>query len=361
MNKLTIFTGTLSHGGSERVISILTEAFIEKYDSVEIILFYDLPIWYKINEKVKIINISDKINGKKNILSKALWLRKYIKSDKPDVFISFLAPFNIFSNIVLAGIKIPKIVAERNDPRHIPQNKYLRGIRNFIYNFTNKIIVQTQNNKIYFNESIQDKISIIHNPVSIGEYSGKALITKKKRKIVTVGRLIKQKNQKMLIEAFKRILVSYEDYQLIIYGEGEMRGELNQLIKLYNLENNIKLVGAKENILEHLLDAELFVLTSDFEGMPNALIEAMCLGLPCISTKVSGAVDLIESGVNGILIDKNDVSALEKSIRELLDNKELAYNLGKNATFIESKLSIDNISEQWINEINKCICENYSR
>ena len=345
MEKMIIFTGTLSHGGSERVISLLSKSFTDKYGEVEILLYHKKDIWYSIDNRVKIVTVDAKYN---NIFSKMYWIRRYIKQSNPNIVLSFLSPFNVFLIITLLGIKIPLIVAERNDPRHIPHSKIGRSLRNILYNFASKVVVQTPNNKNYFSKRIQEKCHVIYNPVAINVNINNRVNISDTLNIVTVGRLIEQKNQKMIIDAFKRVQDLYPQSNLIIYGEGNLRGYLTNLIEEYNLQDKVFLAGVHQNVIEQIQDASLFVLSSNFEGMPNALIEAMCLGIPCISTKVSGAIDLIENGKNGLLVEVGNVDELTEKIIAVLSSKNLADNLGKESMKIAQKLSVDTIANEWI-------------
>ena len=144
MKKLAIICGTLHSGGAERVISIISEKLAEKYN-VEIILYYDREIWYKISDKVK-ITVVEKECRNKGTVGRALWFRKYIKNNA-DIVLSFLAPFNIFTLVSLFGVKLPKIVADRNDPRSIPSSTPVRALRDFMYRFATAVVVQNDNNK----------------------------------------------------------------------------------------------------------------------------------------------------------------------------------------------------------------------
>ena len=157
-----------------------------------------------------------------------------------------------------------------------------------------------------------------------------------------------QKNQKMLIEAFASVLKKYPEYQLIIYGDGQGREGLEKLISERKLESRVLLPGSTTQLHEKIKSAELFVLSSDYEGMPNALIEAMCLGLPVISTKVSGATDLIKDHENGLLTEVGNQSELEAAMLELLENKELSAKLSKKAVELNEMLELSQIMEQWI-------------
>lgn len=346
--KVSIFIGTLCSGGAERVVSVISKGLVEEFREVEIILYYDREIFYKLDERIK-IKIIERETKSRNILKNMLWLRKNIKKD--DILLSFLAPFNMLA-IVSLFFKKKILVANRNDPNFIPVNKFLRKVRDILYNFTEGVICQTENNKRYFNKRIQNKTDIIYNPVYISEKQGSALEEKKENIIVSVGRLSKQKNQVLMIDSFKEILNKYPDYKLIIYGEGEERKNLENYIKENGLEKNIELPGAFKDIHTRIKKAKCFIMTSDYEGMPNALLETMSLGLPCISTKVSGAVDLIESGKNGILVDR-DKNEISNEIIKIIENEDDAFNLGKEASKLYNKLDEKEIINQWINLLKK--------
>lgn len=350
MNKIVFFLGTLSAGGAERVISILSKR-LSQYKEVEIILYYDRPIFYTIDSKVKITILDRETKFKKSILHKAIWLRRYLKDSPDTLIVSFLAPLNMFLIVSLLGIKKNLIVAERNDPRHIPTNNLLRIIRNILYLLVDGIIVQTESNKKYFNRLLQKKTTVIYNPIVV---SNKYVRDNNniQNTIVSVGRLIPQKNQIMLIEAFKKIHDIYPDYKLVIYGEGEMRPELEKKVKSYNLEQAVSLPGTTHDVFEKIVNCKAFVLTSEFEGMPNALLEAMCLGVPSISTKVSGAKDLIKDGDNGILVEQNSINDLIDAIESVISDSSLSERLSRNSIKLSKKLDVDRIIQEWINVFN---------
>lgn len=357
MKRYIFFIGTLGNGGAERVASILASRMAEKGMNVEILTYYDKPVSYDINENVK-ISVVEKITGTGNKIKNLLEIRKYFK-ENAKVVISFLAPFNMMAIAANLGNGVPMIVADRNDPTKVPSNAVLRKSRDFLYRFADGIVVQTQKNKAYFSKAVQRKSVVIYNPISLKEYAGISLKLEKEKAIVTAGRLMPQKNQKMMIRAFKKVVEEYPDYQLIIYGEGPSRTELESLIAELELEKSVKLPGNTTKLYDCIKNAELFVLSSDYEGMPNALIEAMCMGLPVISTKVSGATDLIVDHENGLLVEVNDQSGFEEAMLELIEDSELKKELAKSAVQLNEELELSKIMDQWITFINKTITEKY--
>lgn len=355
--KYIFFIGTLCDGGAERVVSILSGKMAEQGMDVEILTYYDRPVFYKIDSRVKISSV-EKFTEKKSLFYNLMWIRHYFQEHAQFV-ISFLAPFNIVSIVANLGTGIPMIVADRNDPAKVPTNLLTRKLRNFLYRFADGVVLQTEKNKEYFCNTVQKKGVVIYNPIELGKNQGIALRTQKEKIFVSAGRLMPQKNQKMLIDAFGEILKTHPDYRLVIYGEGPERNHLESLVREKEIQDSVFLPGSISNLHEQMKCAKLFVLTSDYEGMPNALIEAMCLGLPVISTKVSGATDLILDHENGILVEVGNQEKLQDAMLELIENPELAAHLANKAVELNETLELSKIMNQWIDFIKKITAEKY--
>ena len=350
--KITFFVGEFNGGGAERVISILANKLVEKDFDVEILKYHNTENAYKTDKRINITSVEENTNTRSNLFKNVLWMHKYFKNT--NTIISFLAPFNIIAIIANLGNKTPIIVSDRNNPNKVPNNKVVRTIRNFLYRKTDKVVVQTNESKGYFSY-LKDKCIVIPNPIDMKEYAGIALKIKKENKIVSVGRLEKQKNQLLLIDAFNDIKDKYKDFNLYIYGEGSHRIELENRIAQLNLKDRVFLPGNSNKVFEDIKDAKLFVLTSNYEGMPNALAEAMCLGIPSISTNVSGVKDLIEDGQNGYIINVNDKDALINRMQIILNDVKLSEDFSTKSVQLNDKLNVDTISNTWcelIKQIN---------
>lgn len=355
--KLFIICGNLRAGGAERVISILANKFVAKGVCIELYTWYKTDIFYTFDERVKIIQIPEESQST-SFFNQMSWFRNSIIETKPDVVLSFLAPFNILTMFSLVGVKIPVLVAERNDPYFVSPkyNWFWKIVRNIAYKMADGVLVQTKVNKSHFPWYIRKKAEIIYNPVTFSsDKIGRAFRSEKRKEIVSVTRLEKQKNVPMLIDAFARFRKIHPDYILTIYGEGEERMVLEKKISDMRLNDSVFLPGRKQNVHELIVGAEVFAMASNFEGMSNSLIEAMCLGLPCISTKVSGATDLIEDGKNGLLVDLEDTDEMFKAICEIVDNKEKALEIGKKASAIYDDLNVEVIAEQWLKYIESFV------
>ena len=305
--------------------------------------------FYKIDERIKIVSLPD-LSGRTGRIKQMNTFRRYIKQEKPDLIVSFLTPYNILTLCSTIGLKVNVIVAERTDPKRILSGgKPMLRFRDFIYRRACGIIVQTKYAQSCYAGKFSQKTKVIYNPVMMNEYQvGKALLVEKKKILVTVGRLEPVKNQQMMINAFAFFHQSHEDYKLVIFGEGPMRNQLETLILEKNLKDSVYLAGRNDNVWEEMTSADCFLLSSNYEGMSNAMIEALCLGLPVISTKVSGSTDLIKDGINGFLVEINDANTMSNRMVQVVDNKELQRRMGEEAIKTYDLLRSDIICQEWV-------------
>lgn len=345
---LLLVCGTLEAGGAERILSVLSGYFIDYFRKVVLVTWREAPVFYPIDERIELVSVPVK-SGSRQLIMQMKWFRKYVGESKPCVVLSFLAPFNILTVMSLVGSSVPVFVAGRSDPRFDAPNRVWRLIRDITYSRADRICVQTEDNRLYFRRRLRKKTEVIYNPVFLEpDQIGQALRTPKTKTIVSVGRLTKAKNQLLLLHAFAGIVRAHPEYRLVIYGEGEMRPALEREIEKSGLWGKVFLPGVRQDVLQMITEAELFVLSSDYEGMPNALMEAMCLGLPCISTRVSGATELICDRINGRLVERNDPDALQRAMEELIEDKAGARNMACQAIQLAEQLKPETIVTRWI-------------
>lgn len=331
MKKVLFLIPGLVGGGAERVMVTLANNLSTKYD-VEILTLTSTDSFYNVSQAVKVEGIGCKVN-KKNAFTKLITrtksavkgffgIRKAIKKKKPDVVIAFL---NSVSQPLLllktfSRMKCKVIVSERADPT-------ARGFlsRWFEKNFFPKadvIVCQGKKAAEFFKEKHQGKIEIIPNPIC-ADAIPPLHIGERKKKIVGVGRITEQKNFSMLIDAFSKLDERFSDYKLEIYGAGHQEEVLKNKIADLGLSDRAFLMGAKKNVMFEIADASLYVMSSNFEGFPNALVEAMATGLPVISTDFpTGIANEIVKEENGLVIPVKDTDALVGAIEEILSDKE---------------------------------------
>ena len=358
----------LNKGGAERVICTLANSLI-RTNEVSIVTLINSSIDYKINPKIKVISV-DKNKNKNKLFSKMkklslgrfISLKRIILQEKPDIIISFLPEpsikLMIIKNMDKRINKIPVIVSIRNDPKIEYKNKLIDFIVKKLYKNVSFLILQTKDAMKYFEKSIpKDKMTIISNPINPEFMLDEPFLGIRDKKIVTVGRLTEQKNHKLLISSFKEIINKYPDYQLEIYGEGRLKNELQKFITDLKLDTKVKLMGSTDDVKRILYKSSMFILSSKYEGMPNALMEAMALGVPCISTNCpcGGPNALIKNNENGLLIENENKEELVASICKLIENKSLSKKISINACKDSKNYSIDKIVKKWENIINSTI------
>lgn len=356
--KILLVIGGLSFGGAERVITNLANSLAKNGDEVILTgIFYKKPA-YELDDRVTFIN---GINGGNTLIS-MVKLRKLMMKVNPDIVLTFLTHINIATLIAGIGLKIPIVISERNDPIKTPKEKTRRILRKLIYPLADGYVFQTKEAMTFFGDKFIDKSTIIPNPLYIDNSLSKNWDSLPKiKRLISVGRLVPQKRHDQVISVFKEILNELKDnnYILEIWGSGPEMDNLLNLIKELNLENNVFLMGESKEIHLEMSKAELFIMYSKFEGMPNSLMEAMALGLPVISSdcESGGPRFLIDNDENGILTPLDDIVQLKKNIISLLENRKHRINLGLNAKEISIKLNSDKINSQWRNYLLNLINE----
>lgn len=357
--KLLFVTSTLTSGGAERVISILANEFAQRGHDVEMVALTSIsPDFYRMNDNVRFIHADKECKG--GLLKEVAWFRKHLKAEKPDCVIAFMEAVYEFVLFSLLGTEIPVISSERKDPATLgPLRKVLRWL---LLPTVAAHVVQTKKIRDYYNKGIRRKTHVIYNPVDERVWPLHELALrdelKRERRIVSVGRLYPQKNQLMLIKAFAKVADKYPDYSLVIFGEGFLRDELQETIDQLGLHDRVRLPGRTSTVIEEVARSEVFCLSSNFEGMSNAMIEAMCVGTPVISTRVSGTDELIKDGDNGLLVDIGDEQSLAMAMDRLLGDKNLREKLSKKGCESASLFKTEKIVDEWDGLIKEIVSKN---
>lgn len=354
MEKAVAFiANTIKFGGGERVQNMLIDEIRKRGYKVFVYTYNEA--WEGLKDKYDKLRILKYIPVKGQKLKSVKELTYVLKEDKPVCLITF--SLALAETAVWAARKthVPFLTSERCDPWQLPEpaTRWIhRVFRDITFRLASGIVFQTQNVQNFFSKSIRKHSKVIHNPVIDDNLPTQSTERIPKKEIVGVGRLSPEKNFKMLIEAFSK-LKNADDYVLKIYGEGPLKEKLNRQIESLGLQDKAFLMGRVDRVIDYISNADIFVLTSHHEGMPNALIEGMAMGLACISTDFAtgGAGELIESGKNGLLIPVNDTDALVKELQHLIDDSEFKEKLKKEAIKIRDTHSKDIIIPQWVDYI----------
>lgn len=348
--KLTFVSSTLHAGGAERVISLLANSFCQKGYEVEIVCINKHLVFYPIDEKVKVWFAEDEVKSP-SILKKVLWLRNHIKNDRPNVVIAFMLEVYCVTLASLIGVSVPVISSERIDPHFFGRAKGL--LRWLLLRRTTHLVVQTVRIKDFYSAKLQSRTTIIPNPVTDKVFS--LTPTLKQKRIIAVGRLAYQKNYPMMFRAFAKVHHDFPDWQLVVYGNGPQKDEIRGVIERLGMEGHIILAGKSDHVVEEMNKSSLFVMSSDYEGMSNALLEAVCVGLPVISTDVSGAKDLITEGVNGYIVSVGNERALTLALSSMLSSPEKMDEMGRQSKALAPRFREEQIVGQWEELIKKVV------
>ena len=211
------------------------------------------------------------------------------------------------------------------------------------YEKADHVVFQSEQVRSVFEKSIREKSSILKNPVMIPEPAD----DKRKKKIVTMGRLTSQKNHVLLIRSFAGFYRRFPGYTLHLFGDGELSDDLQALAASLGIRDAVQFHGHVRDIHEAIADAEIFALSSSFEGLSNALLECMMMGFPCVSTRCEGSVDVIRSGENGLLVDKGSDGQMAAALALLADDPGLRQKLGAAAKETAERYRTDLIIAQW--------------
>lgn len=355
-NKLIFYIDSMQLGGAQRVMSVLTSYFVNRGNEV-ILITDDTPEpgdkEYDVDKKVKRfqLNATGRNFFIKNI-RRILILRRYLKTQNPDSIVAFLGPPNIRLLISSLGIKTRKYVSVRNDPsKEYPGRRGL--LAKALFNSCNGVIFQTNDAASFFSKSVQNKSKVIFNPVD-EKFFRQNWRGEDSNEIVVIGRLEKQKNCKMAIDAFNRILKNNDSYRLSFYGEGSLKDELIEYACELGILEKISFLGSTNTVEDILKGARLFIMTSEYEGLPNALMEAMAVGVPVISTDCpcGGPRSLFGDDLKENLVSCGDVVSMSEKMEYYLQHLDAS----KQVSQIEKKRSQlfepTKILEQWDKFIN---------
>lgn len=346
--KLIIVLGSMGRGGAERVVSYISDHFAKQGWKVWIVMLLFNKVDYILHENVQIVDLSGNTQSRlKRLPSWLKNIRKLVRQVRPDAVLSFAARINIITQIACMGLKVKMVVSERNDPYSDGRSKGVDLLTNWLYPKADAVVFQTKRAQSYFRELNLNNSCIVPNPVSVQCKAGEAT----RGKIVTVGRLTAQKNQRLLIDAFAEVKKQYPYAELHIYGEGELRADLTSQAEDLDISDSVILHGNVLDVHQQIADGAMFVLSSDYEGLSNALLEAMMMGLPCISTNCAGSDEYIEDGRNGLLTQVSDRDGLVTAMCRLLENREEAKCCGEEAEKTLERLTKDTIVNEWYSVI----------
>jgi glycosyltransferase involved in cell wall biosynthesis len=353
--RLALSISTLGTGGAERVLTILANAWAAQDHEVTLITFdaaSAVPI-FPLLPKVRLVQLGLMAKSKdlqqaiKSNISRIAALRRTLQLIQPDVVVSFIDTMNVTTLSAAWGTGIPVVVSERIDPHHHEIGTVWSNLRRITYPWADTVVVQSQRAAAYF-AGTDVETRIIQNPVALPENETSSTRADGRPQLLTLGRLHPQKQQELLVVAFAKIATLHPEWTLTIHGEGPERPRLECLIATLGMTDRVLLPGMTTEPLSRLAGADLFALTSAYEGFPNALVEAMAVGLPVVSFDCpSGPAELITHGENGLLVPPGDVEALAAALDRLMSDPAERERLGARAREVRERLALPRILAMW--------------
>lgn len=349
--KIVFYIDSMELGGAQRVMSNLVNYF-SKLEGFKVILLTDIispnEKEYKINENVIRLQTSwSKSNVLFKNIQRIISIREIIRKEKCDILVSFLGPPNIRACLASIFIKVRLILSVRSDPT----KEYGTGIKKLltkcIFNTADGVVFQTKEAQSYFSEKTKKKSAIILNPVNEKFYNQNWNCIKED--IIFVGSLVPSKNPLLIAKAFNVIKSKHPKLTLSYYGEEELRYSISDFAKKNNISDRVFIYGKKSDIENYISLSRIYVLCSDFEGLPNSLMEAMAVGIPIIASDCpcGGPRSLIKNGENGFLFEPRNLNQLVDCLEKLLGDEDLQKQFSFNE--VESALSFKSsvILKQW--------------
>lgn len=369
--KIAFLINSLGKGGAERVAVNLAEHFWKSGYDVLLVTSRRHAEEYEVTFPVKRRLLEEEIAGAPlgragKVPARVSGLRRIWKQERPDLVVALIGKMNLYAMLSTRGMKVPVILSVRSDPAREYPSRLQKLLAERLFRRAAGVIFQTEDAMGFFSEKVQRHSAVLPNALDKSfiraRYEGR-----RDDEIVMVGRLDANKNHQLLLRAFARIQEDYPAMKVVIYGAGlegsDTKPMLRRLSEELGIKEKVLFRGRQTDIREKIERARIFVLVSDYEGMPNALLEAMATGLAVISTDCpcGGPRSVIENGKNGILIPPGDEEALTAALRRILEHPDLEERLGREAAKLGAQLGPEKVCGRWQEEIENRVREYVDR
>jgi GalNAc-alpha-(1->4)-GalNAc-alpha-(1->3)-diNAcBac-PP-undecaprenol alpha-1,4-N-acetyl-D-galactosaminyltransferase len=366
--KVALVISSLSLGGASRVMSLLANYWAERGDEVVLITLdtvsTDAFALHPAIHRVALDMMGDS-NGfaaaLANNAKRLLGLRRSVAASGASVVLSFEDRTNVMVLVATLGMRLRRVVCERTDVLRHRIGRVWPVLRRMTYPLAAGLVVQTRallpwGRSVMFG---RPRVHVVPNPIPLERYTCGPL-AERPQTIVAVGRLEPEKGYDVLLAAFATIAREFPQWELLIAGDGSQREPLRDLVHELGLEKQVRLVGYIANPCDVLAAGSIFVMSSRYEGFPNALLEAMACGLPVVSTACVGAVELVADGVSGILVAVDNCDELAHAIRRLVGDAQFRHRLGSAARNVAERYSLDAVMQEWDALVSPTCLRSYS-
>ena len=359
--RIALLVSSMGGGGAERVAATLANAWVRVGHDVTLVPTYlgGNAASYQTRNEVAVASLERFVSKRVARISgqlpaKLQALRRLVTGISPDVVISFLTNVNIMATIALAGSNRPLVISERVDvTASVEMPRLLRVARRALYQFADALVIQTEDAESRYRQHIFriPQTSVIPNPLpqELHQCRSRASQQGPGGEIVSMGRLVPQKRFHQLITAFAQAFRHDPAWKLTIWGEGPLRGALQGVIDELHMQERVRLPGVTSSPWDCLSAAQIFALSSTYEGFPNAMLEAMALGMPCVAYDCpTGPKDLADSGTAAVLVPTGNVASLAVALRALADEPGQRVRLGGAAAeSVRARFSEAAILSKW--------------
>ncbi len=363
--KITLISSSLEVGGAERVMSIIANYWAARDWQITILSFDDgsAPPFYDLDKRIEYrpLGIKNRDSFSWATLNYNLRqirvLKKAIKASRPDLIVSFVNTTNIKTLLAGWSLRVPTIVCEHVYPAFGGLSKFSQFLQQRLYRRAALITVQTHSSLSFFPPDRGYRTIVMPNPVAVpsSDQVASQLFTDD-RHLLAVGKLIPQKGFDIAIKAFAQVCDDRPEWTLTIVGEGEMRGELEDLCAQLGLEDRVYLPGVVQNIDTYLRKADIFVLSSRFEGFPVTLCEAMACGVPVIATDcLSGPREIVHNGRDGLLVVSENVDALAVGLDILMADPVKRQYFSHHAPSVLDRFGVEPVMAMWDGAVRQAL------
>ena len=354
-DRITFVIPSLTSGGAERVMSTMANFWAEQGRHVTIVTLSsqdDVP-FYPLDPAVYRVGLGvdrparTPLHAVANNLGRLRRLRRAIRTTDPNVVISFLDHTNVLTLLATRVTRLPVIVCEHTDPGLAERHAVWDRLRSLLYPRAAQVVVLSESGKQFFGPTIQKRTRIVPNPIQVAPPNG-YVAPNGRSSVVSMGRFGPEKGFDLLLDAFALVADRFPSWDLVIWGDGNLRADLTAQTDRLNLTDRVRLPGRTTTPHAELRTGQIYALTSRREGFPMALAEAMGCGLPAVAFDLpSGPRVIIRDRVDGLLVPNGDVTAFATALASLMESPERRAEMASKAPDVLERFGVDKVMAIW--------------
>jgi len=365
--RVTFAIPSLGAGGAERVLTILANTWAGQGWDVTLISLNNArwDSFFELDGRIHWVRLgllkeaANPLAGLWNNAQRLRALRQAIRQSQPQVVISFIDTMNVLVLAATRGLDFPVVISERSDPAKHPIGAVWNRLRRWTYPSASRLVVQSQAARNFFKSLPGQKLCVIPNPIlPLPAVEGETPYLSHRPVVVNAGRLSREKGCDLLIRAFASLSGRYPDWNLLILGEGPQRSQLEALVAELGMQERISLPGRVKNPYDYFRKGDLFVLPSRYEGLPNALCEALACGMAVVAANCSpGVAEVVKDGINGLLAEPENVDSLAAAMDKLMGGLARRVSLGEQAPLSAEPYNLKRVMALWedlVRELTTC-------